>query len=46
MNELMNVEYMEILTKGAHVLLPLLNEMEKEIKCEALRTFYPFSQRA
>ena len=27
---------------SAHVLLNLLNELGKEIKCEACRAFYPF----
>ena len=27
---------------GAHVLLNLLNELGKEIKCEACRSFYHF----
>ena len=30
---------------SAHVLLNLLNELGKEIKCEARRAFYLFSQR-
>ena len=28
---------------SAHVLLNLLNELGKEIKCEACRAIYPFS---